>query len=325
MTLAIVIPAFKSQFLEKTLLSISKQTDKDFTVYIGDDNSPENLQRVVSPFVNDLKILYKKFDTNLGSINLTLSWERCIELAQNEEWIWLFSDDDIMDPDCVSRFKDALVATNSKYDLYRFNTKVIDNNGNIIQHNTIHPHIESSYQFAIERLKLRRNSYVVEYIFLKKRYLESGKFVSFPLAWSSDEATWIRIAANKDIFTIAGPHVYWRYSFLNISSLSNLGDEKIEATVQYLNWLKHWISIQYPTEKYLSGDFKQAKFIWLKHQVMLLGKQFSILESLKLSRSFKRRLEVPISHSLSFFASLRISAVKQKLKKNIKLFIKTTA
>ena len=56
-TLAIVIPAYKPDFLLKTLTSIYSQSCKDFNLYIGDDCSPYDLSSIISQF-------------NDGSINI---------------------------------------------------------------------------------------------------------------------------------------------------------------------------------------------------------------------------------------------------------------
>lgn len=45
--IAIVIPAYKCRFLRQTLDSIVVQTCRSFTVYIGDDASPQNLKEIV--------------------------------------------------------------------------------------------------------------------------------------------------------------------------------------------------------------------------------------------------------------------------------------
>jgi glycosyltransferase involved in cell wall biosynthesis len=42
MKLTIVIPYYKSTLFEKTLQSLANQTNKIFTVYIGDDASLKN-------------------------------------------------------------------------------------------------------------------------------------------------------------------------------------------------------------------------------------------------------------------------------------------
>lgn len=60
----------------------------------------------------------------MGSKSLTKQWERSIDLS-TEEWIWLFSDDDIVDADCVDNFYKTHM-NNSTSKLFKFHTKKID-------------------------------------------------------------------------------------------------------------------------------------------------------------------------------------------------------
>lgn len=64
--LAIIIPAYKENFLFETLQSLANQTNKDFNVYVGDDCSPYDLQSIVSRFEDRLDIHYVRFSENLG-------------------------------------------------------------------------------------------------------------------------------------------------------------------------------------------------------------------------------------------------------------------
>ena len=93
--IAIVIPAYKFRFLRQTLDSIVVQTCRSFTVYIGDDASPQNLKEIVSDYADKMNIVYRRFDTNLGGVDLPGHWDRCIALAK-EPVVWFFSDDDLM-------------------------------------------------------------------------------------------------------------------------------------------------------------------------------------------------------------------------------------
>ena len=95
--LAIIIPAYKAAFFDKTLDSLSRQTDKNFKVYIGDDDSPHDLEKIVSNYHGRLDITYKRFPTNLGSTDLVRHWNRCLDMLQDEDFFCLFSDDDIME------------------------------------------------------------------------------------------------------------------------------------------------------------------------------------------------------------------------------------
>ena len=101
--LAIVIPAYKVDFFETVLFSLAQQTCKDFTVYIGEDCSRDDFKSLIEQYSKQLDIVYRRFEVNFGGHDLVAQWNRCIQLTQNEPWLWLFSDDDIMGPRCVDR------------------------------------------------------------------------------------------------------------------------------------------------------------------------------------------------------------------------------
>ena len=89
--MAIVIPAYKGRFLKETLDSIAVQAHKDeFVLYIGDDASPERLDKIVESYQNKVNLVYHRFSENMGGKDLVAHWERCIQLSA-EPFIWLFS------------------------------------------------------------------------------------------------------------------------------------------------------------------------------------------------------------------------------------------
>jgi glycosyltransferase involved in cell wall biosynthesis len=102
--LAIIIPAYKIDFFKDTLDSLARQTCKDFTVYIGDDCSPDDFKSLIAEYKDKIHIVYCRFDENLGGKDLVGHWKRCIDLTQNEPWLWLFSDDDVIGERCVELF-----------------------------------------------------------------------------------------------------------------------------------------------------------------------------------------------------------------------------
>ena len=262
-TLAIIIPAYKPDYLEETLESLTKQTNKDFKIYIGDDASPFYLENIVELFIDKLNIVYKKFDNNVGGYSLTKQWERCIEMS-NEKWIWLFSDDDLLSPSAVDSFyKELKNKPNSQF--FKFFTTMIDAEGkkiNLFRDKTnLETNIISAKDFIGKRLRNDRfRSYVVEYVFSRNLF-ERYKFVDFPLAWSSDDATWLLYAIENDGIDIIKDTVYWRLSGINISSKDVKDDEKKIASIQYMNWLNNFIkqkNIDIP---------KEEMFLWLFNQI----------------------------------------------------------
>lgn len=69
--LAIVIPAYKGRFLKETLDSIAVQAHKDeFVLYIGDDASPERLDKIVESYQNKVNLVYHRFSENMGGKDL---------------------------------------------------------------------------------------------------------------------------------------------------------------------------------------------------------------------------------------------------------------
>src|SRR5690349_7148370 len=102
--LAVIIPAYKLAFFDKALSSLAYQTNKNFTVYIGDDCSPEDLEEITEKYKSQLDIHYTRFKNNIGAKYLVYHWNRCIQLTRGEPWLWLFSDDDIADANCVETF-----------------------------------------------------------------------------------------------------------------------------------------------------------------------------------------------------------------------------
>jgi len=270
--IAIVIPAYKAKFLEKALNSILAQTDKRFRLYIGDDCSPENIQQICNRFSSRIDMIYKHFEENLGQEHLVQHWNRCIRLT-SEPWIWLFSDDDIMDKQCVESFYKTLQSTGNKYHVYRFNTHVIDANDKIIRINPPHPSVESCIKYAYHRLKMDRESYAAEYIFSRKAFNREGGMIDFPMAWCSDDASWISFAGKKGIFTVHGPNVKWRYSRINISASNTLyRNQKIKAAYQYIRWWKGRFFNATITDLNLDHQaLNQCAKNWFYHQLRLVS------------------------------------------------------
>lgn len=236
-SLAIIIPAYKNAFLAEALDAMATQTDQRFTVYVGDDQSPENIKATVEQYQRTLTIEYTRFEQNLGSQSLAGQWSRSIRLS-HEPWVWLFSDDDTMEATCVASFYQALEETNSQYDVYRFNTNMIDGQGQLIRHSPDHAPLESTREFVIKRFRFQKISTACEYIFARSAFDRAGGMIEFPLAWSSDDASWVAFTGEKLIYTISGPRANWRWSGVNISSITNQYRQgKVEALFQYLQWV----------------------------------------------------------------------------------------
>ena len=241
LSLAIVIPAYKSTFLRETLASIAGQTCKDFSLYIGNDAGTREIDSIVEEYRSSLLNLeYVYFDNNLGQNDLVAQWNRVLSMVRSERWVWLFSDDDIMGATCVEHFYQTISQAPS-FDLYHFDVARINREGEVLQHLKAYSAQVNAANFFRNITIHRYNSYMVEYIFRKESLLAQEGIVPFDLAWGSDHATCIQMAYPQGIYTIKGDVVYWRESGENITSLltgsANIALRKVRANIAYYHWV----------------------------------------------------------------------------------------
>lgn len=234
--LAIVIPAFKPDYLQETLASLAAQTDLRFTVYIGIDASPHNLEDIIKPFCCQLDLHCHRFEENLGSSNLVGQWERCIHLCQDEEWVCLFSDDDIMQTGCVAAFHQSDISREAN--ILHYNIDIIDeNNTTIIECPLFPEHIDNASYFD---LLFRRKivARMPEFVF-KRSFLDHNGFIPFDLAWRSDTATILCASSHGGIQSLSGDNckVLWRASTKNISGQERFNRRKNMASIAFFNWV----------------------------------------------------------------------------------------
>lgn len=236
--LAIVIPAYKATFLRATLDSIAAQTCQDFRLYIGDDCSPEPIGSIIEQYQDKINLVYHRFDTNLGGKDLVAQWERCIAMSHDEPFIWLFSDDDVMEPNCVEALFNQIEHAKSFYDLYHFNSYRIDEEGKIELYRKKYPSVISAYEFYKGKKSGRYDSFVVENVFSRQIYEQSGGFVKFDLAWGSDLATWCVFCGNKGMCRVQGALIGWRRSSQNITPNKSreIAERKVMADCAFLCW-----------------------------------------------------------------------------------------
>jgi len=238
MKLAVVIPYYKIVFFEETLNSLAKQTDQRFQVYIGDDASPENPEKLLAKYKNQFKFKYHHFDENLGKKSLVQQWERCIDLIADEKWIIILGDDDFLEETIIESWYRNYDDFNEKADVIRFATKSVNMQSNKISDLVTHPLWEKATDSYYRRFKGLTRSTLSEYIFSRKKF-NQHKFFDFPLAWHSDDAAWLSFADDKPIYTINESCFFIRYSSFSISgnkldqNLKNLASEKFYSECIY--------------------------------------------------------------------------------------------
>ena len=150
-SLAIVIPYFKLKFFQHTLESLSRQTNMSFVVYIGNDGSPESPDRIISEYKKRMLINYSSFKDNLGSTSLVKHWHRCIEMINDEKYLMILGDDDVLDPECIEEFYKVInLIEKQNIKVLRYATRIIDVSGKPISNEHYCVQYESSLKFFIK-------------------------------------------------------------------------------------------------------------------------------------------------------------------------------
>ncbi|ARV05497.1 glycosyl transferase [Polaribacter sp. SA4-10] len=234
--LAIVIPFYKLTFFEETLKSLVEQRNQQFNVYIGNDASPENPETLLNKYSLKLNIIYKKFETNLGSSSLVKQWDRCIDLIEDEEWIMILGDDDYLEKTVVESWYKHFNLFQNKSNVIRFSTISKNEMKNTFTEPSKHPTWENGIDSYYRRYKKEIRSTLSEYIFSFEVYNKYGIY-DYPLAWHSDDRMWIDFSKDKKIFSINESKVIVRTSLINISGKTDNITLKNKASILFYCYL----------------------------------------------------------------------------------------
>ena len=250
MSLAIVIPYYKKTYFRETMESIASQTCKDFVLYIGDDASPENPKDIIEEYKDKIRIVYHRFEENLGGKDLVAQWERCIYLTNGEEWLWLFSDDDTMDDWCVKEFYDV-IGSNDSVQLLRFSKKY----SNIVTGESWHSDYKKGIctvsDFLPDVLNMTPNHVTMPEFAYRRSLYERLGIVKLPLAWGSDKATYLEYVCDAGSLYNMESAITYRFSDENISAKEDAAILKEKAIAdqlyeKYLVVIFRNISKRYP-------------------------------------------------------------------------------
>lgn len=303
--LAIVIPAYKEIYFEKALESLAKQSNKNFKVYIGDDCSPHNLLKIVTSYNDRLNIYYERFADNTGAKNLVKQWDRCVALTKGEKWLWLFSDDDLADHNCVENFYASIEG--SKFDVFRFNTIIIDKYDAVKEVMPQGPEEESSVEMAYNLLLGKRGNSMPDHIFSKEVYDKNKGFVFTEYAQGADWATSILFSKEKGIKIISGAFIYWRCSGVNISSIASKNRNlMMNGHIQFVDWiLQHFNFLKTSSNKISYNMILSATTINLKSVLKHHFGGFNMDQAVMLFKLFNKRLKLPFIETIALMINIQ--------------------
>ena|GEM_PF-919319 len=299
--IAVVIPFFKLRYFEETLKSLTKQTDKHFTVYIGDDGSPECPAEMISRYEGQLHISYKRFDENLGGTSLVSHWHRCLDMMADEKWVMILGDDDFLNPNCVEELLKAIGISDGTTSVYRFATEVIDERSGVTRGPFKGPDKESCFEFIERKFLQGSRSSLSEYVF-RADILKEKRFRDYPLAWFADVMAVIEVSEGLSIKGINTASVGVRVSPQSISGSVNHHFAKRIAEIEFrkdvlsLFHAKVPIRVSKEIARDLGGLFASGEmrsFVEACHVAITLSRTGLVPEALSLTwrlatRSFRK-------------------------------------
>lgn len=216
---------------------MANQSNKKFTVYICDDNSPENPKKLINSYSNRLNLIYFRFNENVGGKNLVAHWKRSINKIQDEKWIMILCDDDVLGPNCVQEFYDNLtLLDDKKINVFRFSSVIINQFGEVLSPVYHSPKYERSTSSIIRKIKYEMRSSLSEYIFRKETYENNG-FIDIPLAWHTDDLAWLEFTEGGYILSTDRALFKFRISDHNISRKNFEMEIKTKARFFYYSVL----------------------------------------------------------------------------------------
>lgn len=228
MNLAIIIPYYKLTFFRETLKSLATQTDKRFHVYIGNDASPENPEKLLKEFEGRFLFTYKRFDKNLGGTSLTKQWERCLEMVQDEEWFMILGDDDYLGLDAVRGFNETIENIDNTIRVLRFDFELINEKRNLHHEAVRYTDNETSADFIVKRARGKVRTSLSEYVFNKESLLKYG-IRTYPKAFYSDNMMVLNCSDFGIIKNILKGYVVIRISDLSITGNQSNKDDLLLA------------------------------------------------------------------------------------------------
>ncbi len=268
--LAVIIPAFKGKFLSRVFECLRKQTDQRFSIYVCDDASPADIAGIAKSALGTRNYLFKRFEKNLGGTSLAKHWDRCVALT-NEPWIWLFSDDDLLDDNCVEAFYKFLETGGDAADIARFDGWMVDEDDKITGTQPFKSETETWLEFALGYLLgCRRGLFTQQLVFRRTAHERAGGFLDFPLCWGTEYATVISMSRQRPMRRIPGARVFWRASGQNLSPDRSVRTRtaKLRACCLFAQWLHAQLAA--PREHLFAGDealFRNALDLFLMPQI----------------------------------------------------------
>ena len=242
--IAVVIPAYRAADLHKTLQSLAYQTDRNFTVYLCDDCSTDDIKSIADDFEESLHIVYHRFDENLGQKSMSAHLARCLALVGTEGLVCFLSDDNELTRDCIRRLRKT-VRKDPGYDIYHWNTNIIDYRGDKVMKGKRWRRSLSTEKFFRKLFFKKRFLAPLSSFVFRKEALSEGLCTDDDI-YRNDLATIMNVSGENGIRTVRRARVLWRSHSASLS-VNPVTEERIARSMcGFLQWTEKFFGEEYP-------------------------------------------------------------------------------
>ena len=289
-SLAIVIPFFKIDFFEETIVSLKNQTHQQFHIHIGNDASGNDPMPIVEKHLKSEQYSYYDYETNKGGQNPALQWERILENV-TEDYFMILGDDDYVSNNLVEEFYNHWAEIEKlNISVVKFSQQNVTSERLPMNDFTVGPKLCRPADYLESVVVEQKRSSLSEYIFKRLAYQKIG-FVHLPLAWGTDNLAVFMFAENSPLLFINNAKVFVRMSNTNISGKKDLSDKKAFALQQFHKYIINNLHDAITT-KTLKKLFREQVYLWKYKNVSL---EFNVLKTFCKTLDFKT-LALYLSH-----------------------------
>ena len=231
---SVLIPAYKSRYLKEAIESVLAQTYQYWELIIVDDNSPNDLWKIVQEF-KDNRISYYRNERSFGACDVVYNWNKCLSYAKGD-YVICMGDDDCLLPCCLDEYV-KLINKYPALNVYHAKTQLIDEDSNMFFFQESRPEYETAYSMLYNLWFYKRIQFIGDFLFKKDWLINNDGFCYFPYAFSSDWVTAFSAACNKGIANGQEFMFQYRVSRYSIStSESNM--DKVFSCKEVWDWYK---------------------------------------------------------------------------------------
>lgn len=244
MKISVIIPTYKSKFLDQAIRSVLDQTYPHWELIIIDDCSPEDIEGVARPYLTNSRIQYHRNDHNYGAEHLAENWTNALTYCTGD-YVICIGDDDILPPHALEEY----VRMAEKYpdvDVIHGQTEVIDENNEVMELMEPRWEKETPLQLIYYRwLGEGRQQFIGDFCYKLSALHKNNGYYPLPLAWGSDDITAVIAATPHGIANTQKTCFNYRKNRYSISSDGN-NRRKLQALMMQQAWYAEYFDSYSP-------------------------------------------------------------------------------